>query len=633
MRSLLISGIFVGAHFLIIAQDTTRVAQRDTVETNVVQVTPYFAQNVHTSGIYVKKIDNPELLRFSSGVSIFNVLRGQVPGLVISPYVVTDVPGFRYEYYSQKSASVLIDGIPFNAAVADYLNFNASEISTITAIPQANSLSFLDLPTTGAISLTSKNGEGFDTPTFEYNTNLLAGWEERNTRTGSFTEKDWNLYNSLSYSQDFGKLDMRVSYGAMNRWLRPATFNYPMSHFLNLNTGYKLNDRGEVRAIVSATLRKRESNYTRAEITSPFPIPADTINEELNQQFLIANISAKYNLNNWLRLTGQIAMSTHDSVFNRESTQLSYSKHRKDGQVQANAYLVANKSIGSSIEVTGFAGVQHASMKLSVGDFSGSGEQRFERTYLSGGSEIGYKKYLFTKLLLKVPVSQNDNLNYSLSGSFIFSELFKTLPMTSGKLRGSYGRNHFTDYSTYPWQRSAFIVSRSISLVTSLEWGADFSFVDKRLLVSLTRFNDKWDVDFPGVLEQKGFEGDVSYLLVRKPNSNLKTGAVFSFFGDDDFRGSLLAQLTKGKNFISIMVERVSITMFSDSQSFTRLRDISIGHSIGNDQSSKSWLNQIDIGISARNIYDFNNSRFADYEQQTFDFIKSININISLKFK
>jgi hypothetical protein len=630
MQSLLLSVIFVGAHFLINAQDTTRVVQSDTMRTNVVQVTPYFSQNLYTSGNYVKKIDDADLLRFSSGVNIFNVMRGQVPGLVISPYVVTDVPGFRYEYWNQKNASVLIDGIPFNASIADYLNFNASEFLTITAIPSANSLSFLDMPTTGAISLTSKSGEGFDKPTFEYNTNVLAGWEKHNSRTGSFTEKDWNLYNSLSYSQDFGKLDMRASYSAMNRWLKPGSIKSPMSHFLKLNTGYKLGDRGEVRTIVSAMLRKREINY------SPFSMPAEVVNEELNQQFLTGNISAKYGLNNWLNVTGQISVSTHDSLFNRESTQFSYSRHRKDGQVQANAYVVANGSIGSSMEIFGFAGVQHTTMKISLNDFTGTGEQRFERTYLSGGSEMGYKKYLFSNILLKVPVSQNDKLNYSISGSFVFSELFKNLSMTFGKLRGSFGKNHFTAYSSYPWQRSAFIISRAMSPVISLEWGADFSFIDSRLLVSLIRFNDKWEVNFPGVseIERKGFEGDVSYLFVRKPNATLKTGAVFSFIGDDDFRGSLLAQLTRGRIFISIMAERVSITtLYTGTQSFTRLRDITIGQSIGQNLSSKYWLSQINVGISARNIYDFNGSISVDYERMNFDFIKSINVNISLEFK
>jgi hypothetical protein len=627
---LLITALVVTFSTLSYAQDSVRIALPDSTQRKSIAVTPYYKQEIRSSGSYIKKIEDADLLRFSSGLSIFNVLRGQVPGLVISPYAVMAVPGFRYEYWSQKNASVLIDGIPFNASITSYLNFNASEFSTIAAIPSANSLSFLDLPTTGAISLTSKSGEGYDKPAFEYNTNVLAGWEEVNSRTGSFTEKDWNLYNTLSYSQDFGRLDMRASYSAMNSWLKPGSIKSPMSHFLKLNAGYKLGDQGEVRTIVSALLRKREISY------SPFSMPAEVVNEELNQRFLTGNISAKYGLNDWLTVTGQISVSTHDSLFNRESSQFSYSRHRKDGQVQANTYIVANRSTGSPVEISGFAGVQHTIMKISLNDFTGTGEQRFGRTYLSGGSEIGYKKYLFTNMLLKVPVSQNDKLNYSISGSFVFSELFKNLPMTFGKARGSFGRNHFTDYATYPWQRSAFIISRSLVPVTSLEWGADFSFVDNRLLVSLIRFNDKWEVNFPGIseIERKGFEGDVSYLFVRKPNANLKTGAVFSFINDDDFRGSLLVQLTRGRSFISIMAERVSITtLYTGTQSFTRLRDITIGQSIGQDLSSKYWLSQINIGICARNVYDFNSSRFTDYEQQNFAFIKSVNVNISLEFK
>lgn len=629
MRSFLLSIIFVGTQFLIKAQDTTRVVQNDTVRAKLVQVTPYYSQDLHISTNYLKNIDDADLLGFSSGVSIFNALRGQIPGLVISPCVITGVPGFRYEYYSRKNAAVLLDGIPFNASIADYLNFNASEFSAITALPSPNSLSFLDLPTTGAISLTSKNGEGFGKPTFEYNTNLLAGWEEFNTPIGTFREKKyWNLYNSLSYSQDFGKLDMRASYSAMNRWVNPGSIKSPMSHFLKINTGYKLSDRGEIRTIVSAMLRKRELSY------NPFSMPSEIVNEELNQRFLTGNISAKYGLNNWLKLTGQVSFSAHDSLFNRESSQYSFSKRRKDGQVQANAYLVAIGSMESSMKISGFAGIQHTNMRLTLRDFTGTGKQPFERTYLSGGSEIGYKKYLFTKLLLKVPVSKNDKLNYSVSGSFVFSELFKNLSIFSGKIRASFGKNHFTADSSYPWQRSTFILSRSILPVTSLEWGADFSFIQERFSVSVTRFVDKWEVNPPRVitLEKKGFEGDVSYLLIRKPKSNLKTGAVFSFFGDSDFRGSLLAQLTKNKSFVNVIVERVSITTWHDSQSFTRLREVTVGQNISGGFLEKTWLKHINLGISARNIYDFQASQLSDYEELDFDFIKSIHLNLTMVF-
>jgi len=636
MRLILLSFFFMGTHFLTKAQDTAPIEQ-DSLNWESVLYTSYYSQSLAASGTYVKVVQDSNLFKFSSGVSVFNVLRGQVPGLVISPFAVLGVPGFRYEYYSQKSASVLLDGIPFNASITDYLNFNASEFSEVTVVPSPNALSFLDLPTTGAVILTSKNGKGITKPTFECHSNLLMGWAERGSRSGTFTEKDWNLYNSLSYAQDFGKLDIRLSYGAINRWpsdrfIRPE---YPMSHFLKFNAGYKLGNRGEIRAVLSATLRKQNETTITEEITNPFPIPADTAYTALNQQFVTANLTAGYRLTDWLRLTGQLSVSAHDSTYTGESTQSSVSRQRKDGQAQVNTYAVVNKSFGSSLEVSGFAGLQYATMKLSLDDFTGNGEQNFDLSYLSTGTSVGFRKYMFTNLLLKVPLSENDKINYSVSGSFVFSELFKSIPISSGKIRYSFGRNNFTDYSSYPWQRSTFIVSRPIRPVASMELGGDFSFLDERLLVSLTHFNDKWAVDLPGIseLQRKGFEGDISYLLIRKARANLKTGAVFSFFGDGDFRGSLLAQLTRGKSFISIMAERVSITLLADSQSFTRLRDITIGQSIGAGLLSKTWLSHLNLGISVRNIYDFTSSRNADYENQNFDFVKSVNINISMVFR
>ena len=141
MKSYFLTVLLLNYLGVLVAQDPTPYAKTDTIFTPSFQVTPYFQQEVKDAGIYIKTINNNELLRFSSGVSIFNALRGQLPGLAIPAYFSsTQFLGMRTGPYGYvRDALVVIDGLPFNNSIENYQNLNAFDFSSISIFSNESS--------------------------------------------------------------------------------------------------------------------------------------------------------------------------------------------------------------------------------------------------------------------------------------------------------------------------------------------------------------------------------------------------------------------------------------------------------------------------------------------------------------
>jgi hypothetical protein len=629
---------------VVFGQDSTSVKQTDSLRRAVVQYTPYYSQPLMTAGIYVQAVLDSNLYKFNQGISIYNFLRGRVPGLVISPYAVLSVPGFRSEYYGSQSATVLIDGVPFNSAIGGYLNMNAWEYSNITVSPSTNALAFLDLPNSGIISLTSKSGAGFKRPTVEFNSTPLAGWREVQPMGGSkTTNKDWYVNNSLAFMQDFGAVDVRVSYNALKPWLSPSQYlvEEPMSHNLNLNLGHRLSNKGDIRLITNGTLRTQNDDYLRESNTNtPFPVPADTGRIQSKLGFLNVNLTARYQLNNWVRLTAQVALSAQDSSYEWRNTAYGIrTTEKQNGQKRASLYFNANKTLKQNITLSGFAGIQHTSIDTKRAQTANSSSadltEGFNRTYLSGGSSLTYKDFVSTTTLVKLPVKEGDYANYSASGAFVFSQLLNLPALSHGKVRATIGKNHFTDYSSYPFQRYnfSFLPGRTTPMV-SFEWGTDIGLLQDRFQLNFSRYVDKWETGnaLLSEFERKGVEVLAMYNLIQRSSSTLKTQVATAWTNGDDFRGSLLVDYSYKNIFISAMSERLSLRSTFSDQSFTRLRDVTIGISLQPGWLSRLNVNAVQASLSAKNFYDFGDKNINDFESTTYYFSKSCVGSLTIKF-
>lgn len=619
-----------------VGQDSTSV-KIESLTAAVIQYTPYYSQSVNSAGTYVKVVQDSNLVKYNPGISVYNYLRGRVPNLVISPYAVLSAPGFRSEYYGTQAATVMVDGVPFNGVIGSYLNMNAWEYSSITASPSTLALAFLDLPSNGIINLTSKSGAGYKKLAIEFNTTPLVGVRELQGGRGgnSVTYEDWHWSNSLALMKDFGDTDVRVSFNLLAPRVKPdlGGLKIPTSHYVNLNLGHRLGDRGEVRLITNSTLRPQSESYDRPATPS---LPAESGRVESKLLFLNLNLTARYRFTNWLGLTAQTVLTAQDSSYEAQSSIINNrTTETSDGQKRANLHVTLNKKI-KHFALTGFAGVQYLWLQTdrnrTFGQLSADFSQTFDRTYAAGGTSASYKDFANASVMVKVPLSESDETNYSVAGSVLFAQVIKLPWLSAGKIRGATGKNYFTDYSSYPYQQ--FNDSQPLGRtrpITSYEWGADFGFFQNKLEVQVTRFNDKWSGAFEIV--RKGVESSLAYSFVQRNSSTLKTQLITAWINEgNDFRGSVLVDYLYKNFFVSAMAERVSISYFFANQNFTRLRDLSVGFSLQPEWLTKANIRVINLSFSARNIYDFGGESLNDYEVVNFEFIKSYMGSLTIKF-
>ncbi|MBX2901520.1 MAG: hypothetical protein KF775_17850 [Cyclobacteriaceae bacterium] len=613
-----------------------------TTKQEVIHYTPYYSQPVATAGTYVKSVADSNLFKFGPGIDVYNFLRGRVPNLVISPYVMLGPPGFRTEYYGMQAATVLVDGVPFNGAIGEYLNMSAWEYSSITASPSALALSFLDVPNKGIISLASRSGAGYKKLGVEFNSTPLAGVREFKTTnpgggTSSITYQDWYWRNSIALLKDFGATDMRVSFSTMAPWMKPdeVGMKKPMSHFLNLNLGHKLGSQGEVRLLANTTLRPQSEKFNNPP-TQWFPANEGYVDSKL--LFLNLNLSGHYKFTDWLKVTAQTILTTQDSSYESQSTLIANrSTQKNDSQKRANLYLNFTKNI-KGFAWSGFAGVQYQVLRThrartylqNSGEFS----HTFERTYASGGTSVTYKDLATLSAFIKAPLNGADSVNYSFSGTFNVASVVKVDWLTTAKVRAATGKNYFTNISSYPYQLfTDWQPLRAAIPVTSYEWGVDAGFFQNKLEIQITRFHEVLGYSPGSEIVIKGIEGALGYRLVGSGNSTLKTQLASAWMNEgNDFRGSVLIDYMYNNLFVSAMAERIALSSVFTNQRFTRLRDVTVGLSIRPEWLAQAGMQSIDVSLSARNIFDFGGESLNDFEVINFDFIKSYMGSLTIRF-
>ncbi len=672
---LLITALIVNFSTLSYTQDSTRVALPDSTQHKSIAVTPYFEQGIRSLGSYVKKIEDADILRFSLGVNIFNVLRGQIPGLTIPSYASSaNASGLRTGPFPfVNDALLIIDGVPFNNNICNYLNLNTFDFSSISAFSNTNALNFLGGINSGAFVLTSKTGEGVVEPLFEFSAYATRGWDEIPNAPAGQPDKngEWYIANAFAYSQDFGAVDTRVSYTLQKKFFQ--SYGEPYIHNLKLNTGLVASEKFDVRMFV-------DGRYSRFEDTVPAsgrPGTTDT-NETASDFFTNGNLIARYKFTNWLAVTSQLTLSHNNSNTERTGTDWGLSTATTNSRKLASFFLTGSKQVSKNISLSAFTGLQYVQQDIKqfqsrygppLGELENKTTWKDEIPTFITQASVNYQDVFVMSSHYKSGTHNQDNNDgdqataYSISSSFLFSKLMGKSVMNFGKVRTSLGEHTVVAFNNYPVLNTDYyslpINKQNPYEVKNFEIGLDAGFLDSRLLVTVNYFQNHDSYALPEFVilaiekySNTGWEADIRFKPINKGSLPFETGLVLSrtrsrFYERNGegatskpfLRVGWFNQLKFKSVVLTALIESVnnytgydSNTGFTDT-SFTKLRDISIGIRLPNMLFVGKASQDAILSLSGRNLIKFGGSG-TDIEETSglSVFQKSISMGLHLNF-
>ena len=312
-----------------------------------------------------------------------------------------------------------------------------------------------------------------------------------------------------------------------------------------------------------------ELNYDASNIynTNPYFAAYQFVNNTKRDR-LLSTVTARYTLDNGLYLQGRVGRDAYTDRYT--SVTPSGTAYRAAGSFQEtnsdfsdlNADLLAGKTfrIGETFTVTPNVGASYRRTKLNgfqnIGnDFAIFGVNQLSNTKsrsvnplysdlevqsVYGSGEFSYKELLYVTgtfrqdwfSTLATP-GTNNNVSkpyYGVSGSFVFTELYKPEFLTSGKVRAGYSKvgqatDPFQTQLTYSIGSNTLnglpfgnpsnsnIPNRSLqpSEATELEVGTELGFLQSRIRVDLTLYkkNSKKEIVFTPASITSGYGGAV----------------------------------------------------------------------------------------------------------------------------
>jgi hypothetical protein len=641
------------------SQDSVRVVEIDTLST--VSVGLYGSLDVKTSSHYIRNFNYAEILNSSSGVSIFNALRGTVPGLTIPAYFdLANASGLRTGSFTfAYDALLVIDGLPFNNEIGGYLNLNAFDYSSIAAFSNTSALNFLGGANSGAFVLTSKSGKDVTRPQFEFNSYSTYGWEKiTNPLNGQNVDvSEWNLTNSLAYSQDFGKIDTRISYTLQKKFYQD--FGEPFKHYLKVNTGLAASSKFDLRFIV-------DGRYSSYEDLIP-PASSSTSTESKVETYISGNLMAKYKLSESFFFTSQVGAGSFHSSKAITSQSYGNESNTSNGFTQANLLINGLKRIGN-VNLSGFVGYQLYTQSIeNTGSGFGSSTWVDNYPYFLGQASLTVDDRFGLSAHFRNGTHDGDNGdNHASAGSVGASLLFGDwigLPILSlGKVRASIGSHTVVLQGSYPNpdnQRQVFPSSQAYD-VNNLEAGLDLGFSSSRITTTLNYYQNVENY-FPynptngnsiTKYSTSGYEADLRYEALRTDVTQFQSGIIISnstSIIDIDgvsqpeskpyFRLGWLNSMKFRSLQMSFLVESVknftgyaSNTGFVDA-SFTVLRDISLSVKLPVTTLFGLETSSMTLSVVGRNLTKFGGTGpDVDYASGLSIFRKSASISLNLTF-
>jgi hypothetical protein len=624
-----------------------------------IKVNLYFSVQPYLDGTYLKEVEDSSVLLVSSGVSIFNSLRGRIPGLSVPSYfAAANSSGLRTGPFPfVNDALIVIDGVPFNNFISQYANLNAFDYSSIVAFSNTSALNFLGGANSGAFVLTSKSGEGIVGPLFEFNAYATYAWAElSNPLTGQVDKvSEWYMANAFAYSQDFGRIDTRISYTAQKKF--SESIGEPLIHYLKVNTGFVANAKLDLRLIVDGRFSKYDDTLP------PRGSPPVTGGESKSETFLNANLMVKYKLTSALAISSQVGISSYHSSLTTTGQTFMNTVESTNTYNQANLVISGSKTLGKKIILSGFAGYQMFDQNVE----QGTSQENDHYPYFMGQASITYdRRFNLSGSYRDGNHSNSYNSFYSaaanassLSASLIFSDWIGKSFLSFGKVRASTGSHTVVPQNSFPPPDPRFVLfpdGRYIPYeVSNFETGLDMGFLKSRLNVTLNYYQNQesYSGNSSDVSRymNNGWETDIRFEAVKKSGFGFDTGVVLSNSitrfdvgsgtGQESnpyLRLGWLNQLKLKSIRFSLLIESynnytgyASNTGFVNT-SFTMLRDISLGITLP-DSFLGLQTRSTTLSIVARNLAKISGSGLdLDAASSLSIFQKSASINLNVKF-
>jgi hypothetical protein len=664
--------------------DSLSVKRKDSL--SEVTVTPYLKRDKASLANYFVSVDSPEFLKFSSGMNITNALRGLYPGLNLPPYAPQAI---------DTDQIFVIDGMPMNGSLNNYFSLNSFDYNGISATRSGNALTILDqAAASGAFILSSKSGKDIDKPTLEFNSFNTWGFGETATYVfggpgfppSGTTNKvnDFNFTQSLAFSQDFGKVDTRISYNFLanhNSWNHELYDSYsdPKLHRLKINTGIDITPRLNVRLIA-------DGSHSANQYTTTYQFganPPNTVSNKIRNNYYQANLFANYQVLDWLRVGGQVyygnllnhnnsenkttsTVDKNDSDFELLSTTLTVNFAKSLGDLGINSTIgYSTKKSNKGVNLT--SGIYEASYKNEINSSS------FLASIL-----LGYKNRLFldgtwrrTSYSL-LPTDINDKDNYAVSSSFWILKNSASRVVSSWKVRASTGKSFAEFYTRSPYSWIYPADQSRPEDISKNEAGTEISFLKSRLSLSANYFTSTAEGFFTafdpvsgGVIWTSGMKlindgyeaiADLNLGSGKSVRYNARLiwsqykvfvgsrsgGSGSSFYEDKPEWGGSIWNMLSWKNISALIIletkQNVTIYSFSGGgptiteSSWTKLRDVSLGYTFSIPQFR---IQECYLSITGRNLL---NSNSQNYDSEVYGYPnnstvqKSVTLNLGLTF-
>ncbi len=637
--------------------------RKDTVVQDSVNLSFPLRLSDKRSDVYAKSIHDSTLLQFSSGISIINSLRGQVPNLTIAANAFQAMGNVRLG-----NTSLVLDGIPFHNSFTRLMPIHAFDYRSITVFSNPNALTAVDNITDGAILLESKSGRGHFNPFVEINSYTTFGKFDQGQ-----SDPIWYFTNSAAYAQDFGKVDTRISY-TRNASNPDYKYRNPLSHTFNTNTGFRIAPKFTAQLITNANLQQQK----------PFSIGGFFPSTSMyKQDFLNASILLRYQFTNRLYLASK-ANASHEDYYQKSETQTGLTERKYDNVRQmANLFLNYDQTFGK-VNTQWYAGVQNARQRYNTtlfrdGLLTGTYEATVSSPSFVAGTSVMVNNLVSVNGNLRIskysslPDAESQKKNYSVGFSFLPLALIEWPSLSFAKLRATYGVRTPWAFWNYPQPadpQGSFGNPRDKNYA---EAGLDLTFLNQRLSFTVNYFNNLSKSNSVNIgggigggvtvinlgdLRTSGTEWIISAVPVITPalkyevsallsscnvkiestqnggNSNLLLGSPLP-----DWRTSLYNAVTWKNLTVNVLVEAskggtyftrtVNGSTLVDG-SFVKLRDVSIGYWLPVSMIDKLGLSKLWLSTSFRNPIIYTQDGYD--AESTFEAQKTISVNVYAAF-
>jgi hypothetical protein len=651
----------------------------------IISITPYLELDQNTASQFAVQVIDTSAIQLSSGINVINSLRGRVPNLSVPSYVASFKAGIRdYNY----NASIILDGIPFYNTLSNFVSLNGFDYASISVVSNTNSLIELDGLEDGTIILQSKTAKGFTKPSFELNSYTTYGYNEvsyLDYLSGSVLktkQEDWLFANSIAYMQDFGKLDTRLSYSFNSKQSQFSTIGEPMNHNIKLNTGIQASQKLSFRILLDNSSINDENTIASANLNN-------TLNIKLNQNFLNGNLSMVYFLNNYIRVSSQLNMTTVYDKSSLKNGQNFETQSKNNTRYLSNIFLnftkrtnLFNVSAKTGIQYTNHINASTLKSNINNSEY----ESVINSLNIVVGSQLGFKDIVFVNGQYRLseysslPSSDNLKFNYSAGFAFIFSKLIHSKMLSMGKIRATSGRTTPWAFNNFP----SFVSNGNTSLkpesIVNSEIGLDLNFFNSRATLSTNYFiyRSENKTGFGGFSNPSGFaatyinlgnlthsgiEFSIGYKPIVSKTINYEMMLIYSTLNAvvtidgagnvnptspallpssfPDWRGSIYNQVNGKKLGLSFLVDGVQGGQYFTFNpgnnplpvdgSFIKLRDISLRYQFTDLAISKLNLSKLWFSVSFRNSIIYTIDDF-DSEGTSNPIQKSISGNLYVSF-